>query len=269
MTVRFNNILLILLVPMLLFLVYLVENKFPEVTQREVSSPALHQVFGDRLVAHITDRHLIEYGWLDVLTMKALTEINPDMIFFTGDLAQWETSPENLVRYLKALREIAPTVLITGNNDYCCLEKIASACNEADVLFLKNEAALIKNGRDSVYLIGLEDNFLWKDDYFKATEAVPANAPRIVLGHAPAIVEKIDPAGVELILSGHLHGGQINLPFMSLLMSNTVSTVSKMYTSGMYEVDGIKLYSNRGLGTSLVPLRFLSRPEIAIIKFIP
>jgi predicted MPP superfamily phosphohydrolase len=116
-------------------------------------------------------------------------------------------------------------------------------------------------------VVGLEDNFLWHDDYFVAASVVPTGESRIVLGHAPAIAEKIDPEGVEMILSGHLHGGQIILPIYGPLARNTVCYVSRSYTAGLYQVNGMPLYSNRGLGTSLLPFRFLARPEIAVFEF--
>ena len=122
---------------------------------------------------------------------------------------------------------------------------------------------------DTLYLVGLEDNFLWKDDYFRATAALPAGADRIVLGHAPGIAEKIDPEGVELIMSGHLHGGQIMLPLLgSTLSSNRVCFCSTFYSGGLYEVNGMTLLSNRGLGTSIVPIRLFARPEIAVLNFV-
>ena len=164
---------------------------------------------------------------------------------------------------------VAPIIATPGNNDYCCMDILEAVFKRHGVTFLKNETILLRQSDDSIYLVGLEDNFLWKDDYFRAVEAISPEASRIVLGHAPGISEKIDPAGVELILSGHLHGGQIMLPIIgSYLSTNRVCFCSRFYASGLYDVNGIILFSNRGLGTSIIPLRLFSRPEIAVLKFV-
>ena len=90
---------------------------------------------------------------------------------------------------------------------------------------------------------------------------------RFIMNKHAKIAEKIDTENIELILSGHLHGGQVVVPFLDVVRPNDVCFVSRYYRAGLYRVNGVNLFSNRGLGTSLVPLRFLSRPEIAILEF--
>jgi predicted MPP superfamily phosphohydrolase len=267
MTVRTSNIFLICLIPVLLALVYFVETLAPQVTSTQISSSRLQEFFAGRVVAQISDQHLVEFGWRDRMAVSNLEEIRPDIIFMTGDYIEEQTEFADLEKYLTRISRIAPVIAILGNNDYCCVEQLEESFARAGIPLLRNQAAIIENGADSLYVVGLEDNFLWHDDYFKATAGVPMGAKRIVLGHAPAIAEKIDPVGVELILSGHLHGGQIILPFYGPLARNTVCYVSKAYTSGLYEVNGVPLFSNRGTGTSLLPFRFLSRPEVALFEF--
>ena len=267
MTVRSSNILLLAVLAALLMLAYLVETMIPQVTLVSIKSPRLKSFFSGRVVAHISDQHLVKFGWRDQLVVSALEKIRPDIIFMTGDYLEPRTDFNDLEKYLRQLRAIAPIVAIPGNNDYCCIKRLDTLFSRCGIVFLKNQTAFLHSEFDSLYVVGMEDNFLWQDDYFRAAAAVPPGASRIVLGHAPAIVEKIDPDGVELILSGHLHGGQIILPFYGPVARNTVCFVSRMYTAGVYQFNGMTLYSNRGTGTSLVPLRFLSRPEIAVLEF--
>jgi predicted MPP superfamily phosphohydrolase len=267
MTVRTSNILLAVLIPVMLAIVYFVETVAPEVTLTTIKSPRLQTFFAGRTVVQITDQHLVKFGWRDRLVVTEVSKIQPDIIFMTGDYLEAETDFNDLEDYLRRLREIAPIIAISGNNDYCCMSQMEELFARAGIPLLKNESAILYNGSDSLYIVGLEDNFLWHDDYFVASAAVPPGVSRIVLGHAPAIVEKIDPEGVELILSGHLHGGQIFIPAFGPLARNRVCYVSQSYTAGLYEFNGITLYSNRGTGTSLLPFRFLSRPEIAVFEF--
>jgi len=267
MTVRTSNLLLLVMIPILVWMVYLVETVMPEVTVNHISSPALHDFFAGRRVVQVTDIHLVESGWREKMTISKLRQLNPDIIFLTGDYIESYSDFGDLEDYIREIGRIAPALAIFGNNDYCCAQEVEKAFLSAGIPLLKNQSAVLSNGLDSIYVVGLEDNFLWRDDYFKASAAVPPGAERIVLGHAPAIVEKIDPDGVALVLSGHLHGGQIILPFYGSLARNTVCYVSRTYLSGVYHFNGINLFSNRGIGTSLLPFRFLARPEIALLEF--
>ncbi len=267
MTVRASNILLLGLIPVLLALAYFVETVSPEVTINRIQSPRLESFFSGRTVVHLTDQHLVKLDWHNRMTLSEVGKIEPDLIIMTGDYIEENSDFDDLEEYLRQLKAIAPVIASLGNNDYCCVDQLDEAFANTGIPLLKNRAAIIENGYDSLYIIGLEDNFLWYDDYFEATRAVPSGASRIVMGHAPAIVEKIDPEGVELILSGHLHGGQILLPFYGPLARNRVCYVSRSYTAGIYQFNGMTLFSNRGLGTSLLPFRFLARPEIAVLEF--
>lgn len=268
MTAKSGNILLLATIPLLMILVYMIETLVPEVVYYQISSPQLERFFEDRLVVHLTDQHLVNFGWREEMTLSRVEEINPDLIIMTGDYLEAETDIRDFERYINRLTAIATVIATPGNNDYCCMDTLVRVFSEAGVVFLKNQAVLLERPGDSLYLVGLEDNFLWKDDYFRAVAPVPAGVGRIVLGHAPGIAEKIDPEGVELIMSGHLHGGQISLPLLgSSLSSNRICFCSTFYTGGLYEVNGITLLSNRGLGTSIIPIRFFARPEIAVLGF--
>lgn len=268
MTVKTGSIGLLVLIPVLLLLGFGVETVIPQVTVTSLSSRPLHAFFGDRVVAQITDLHLVDLGWRERMTLSKLAEIKPDVIFMTGDYLEPYTDFAELKEFLKRLAEIAPIIATPGNNDYCCLDTLAALMRESGITFLRNQAVLLKYGGDSLYLVGLEDNFLHHDDYFKAASAVPDGADRIVLGHAPAVAETFDPTGVDLVLAGHLHGGQIILPFYGpLSRRGDCSYATQMYTAGLYRINGVPVYSNRGIGTTLVPLRFLARPEIAVFQF--
>jgi uncharacterized protein len=268
MTSKTCAIALLALIPLLLFLGYIVETEIPQVTFATLSSRPLHAFFGDRIVIQLSDLHLVDLGWRERMTLAKIERIKPDLILMTGDYLEPYTDFEELHTYLKRLAAIAPVIGIPGNNDYCCLDTLATLMQKTGITFLRNQAVLLRYGEDSLYLVGLEDNFLHHDDYFKAASAVPAGAARIVLGHAPAVAETFDPAGVELVLAGHLHGGQIILPFYGpVSRSGDCCYATRMYTAGLYRINGIPVYSNRGIGTSLAPLRFLARPEIAVFRF--
>jgi len=267
MTIRKSNALLLAMIPILLVMIYYIETIFPQVTIVEIPSARLADFFGERTVVQITDLHVVTMGQKERLDLNELERLHPDLILMTGDYVDDTTDFAELDHYLARLSAIGPIVAIPGNNDYYCLKRLGAMFGKYGIIFLKNESLAVSNGADTIYIVGLEDNFRWHDNYFRAIQGVPEGAPRIVLGHAPTIAEMVPAEGVELILSGHLHGGQIVIPFYGPMERNLINYATTMYRAGLYNVDGKTLYSNRGLGTSIIPARFMSRPEIAVFKF--
>ncbi len=97
----------------------------------------------------------------------------------------------------------------------------------------------------------------------EALKDVPAEAVTIMLVHSPDLVMEASQSGVDLVLSGSTHGGQVRLPFLGVLFTGT--NLGPKYSAGLYNFGDTRLYINRGLGTSIIPMRFLSPPEITLI----
>jgi len=166
MTIKGSNIFLLCLIPVLLAMIYLVETLIPQVTVNKIPSPFLQSFFAGRVVVQITDPHVVKFGWRDHMVISELRKLKPDIIFLTGDYIESYSDFDDLYDYLSEIRQIAPVLAIPGNNDYCCLPQLEEIFDHVGIPLLKNRAAIISNGSDSVYIVGLEDNFLWHDDYF-------------------------------------------------------------------------------------------------------
>jgi predicted MPP superfamily phosphohydrolase len=164
MTVRATNILLLVLMFALLIVVYFVETVIPQVTITRIESRPLASFFSGRVVAQITDLHTVRTSWREQLTIRALQDIKPDLIIMTGDYVESNTDFAQLDEFLADIDKIAPTVASLGNNDYCCKERVEEAFGKTGIMLLENQAAVLTDGADSIYVIGLEDNFLWHDD---------------------------------------------------------------------------------------------------------
>jgi predicted MPP superfamily phosphohydrolase len=130
------------------------------------------------------------------------------------------------------------------------------------VRLLVNQAEQIA---DMFWLVGVDDPSGVYDDLTGALQNVPARAIRILLAHSPHIVERIGGRHFDLILAGHTHGGQVNLPlFRNYWLRDDAS---RRYCAGLYEIGGSPLYVNRGISTFPVPLRIGARPEITLFTF--
>lgn len=269
---KYKTEIVLLFVTMTCLALWLVsETNLVKIEYHDLTSPVMDNSLKGLRVAHLTDLHTGDYGLLEQIAFKRLMDIDPDLIFLTGDYINYNDEIPACSVFLGRIAEIAVTVATLGNNDHSFrgreieLERLKNIFALYDIHLLQNQTAVLHNGKDSIFLVGLDDDYLWFDDYYLASYGIPASAPKIVLAHSPDIAHKIDLKGVKMILSGHTHGGQVRIPYLNDTYTNT----RYEYTIGLSMVnDGSTvLYNNRGLGTTLIPLRIFSSPEIAVFDF--
>ena len=215
-------------------------------------------------VAHVSDIHMPPGPSLVYeQAVKRVEERKPDLIVFTGDSLSSEAGKDEAKEFLSRLSELAPTYAVWGNWDYYSLgHRVPGYGEELEregVEILANEATRIEGG---VWLVGVDDPYTARDDLGKALSGVPREAFKILLAHSPQVIGEARDR-VDLVLAGHTHGGQVRLPLIGPLYVPLPSQY-RGYVSGLYEVGGMKLYVNRGLGTSILPVRLLCPPELTI-----
>ena len=131
------------------------------------------------------------------------------------------------------------------------------------IRMLVNEHAVLTRGDDSLYLVGIDDpHYFRADNLEKAMLRIPDGATRILLSHSPEMYQHAACAGVDLMLCGHTHGGQICLPGGFPLMCN--ARCPRTLCSGAWQYQGLQGYTSRGAGTSVVDVRFNCPPEVTI-----
>jgi predicted MPP superfamily phosphohydrolase len=209
-------------------------------------------------IAHVSDLHTKGLDNLEKQLALAISNEKPDIIVITGDLATPLGSSEGYEAVLKTLKAPKGTYFVQGNWEYW------EPIQELKTLFRNNNITDLTNSYFQL------DNNLWFvgfDDSEEGTpkldilESIPKSAIKIGLFHSPVFFDKV--AGkTQLNLAGHSHGGQIYIPMIS---SFWIPEGTGKYTQGWFEKNQSKLYVNRGIGTSIVPLRFNSHPELAII----
>jgi predicted MPP superfamily phosphohydrolase len=127
---------------------------------------------------------------------------------------------------------------------------------------LANRAQAIERDGARIWLAGVNDVLSGSADLTKALRAVPADDAVILLAHEPDYADYAARFPIDLQLSGHSHGGQIRLPFMPPLF---LPPLAKKYILGEYQVGPLSLYTNAGLGTVELPLRFNCPAEITLL----
>jgi predicted MPP superfamily phosphohydrolase len=212
-------------------------------------------------MAQISDLHMNQVDDIHTRMVEHVQALKPDVIVVTGDLVDSRlavSDMQNLLGYLDAPLGIWA---VPGNWDHTseAIDDLKSALPSARVKFLINQSQAIDDG---LWMVGVDDPASAHDDLNEAISNVPAEVHRLLLAHSPDIVPNLAGQTFDLILSGHTHGGQINLPFLNGAWLK--DGPARKYIKGMFQVDGSPLYVNRGIGMTTLPIRIQCRPEITL-----
>ena len=226
-----------------------------------------HSLLAGRRAAHLSDLHLDRYQPRHDLILTAIGELRPDWIFVTGDLLNVPEGLPHLFRFLAGLRKIAPVYVTLGNHDHYSGVPIDQYCELADrhkITFLINQTTFLPIGSGEIAIVGVDDPSLHRADL----SCLPPSAPNrftLLLAHAPNILDQLeDHHVVDLILCGHSHGGQWRIPGVPTFW---LPPGCNGRIDGHHGEPRRRLYVNRGLGWSFLPLRLNCTPEIACIEW--
>ncbi len=191
--------------------------------------------------------------------------LQPDLILLGGDYVTKGT------KYIKPMAQVlgklkAPLGIygVMGNHDYVAgPAAIRSALKQVGIVDVTNSGRWLKVDGSRVRIAGVGD--LWHDrqDLEAALAGVKDSDPVILLSHNPDYAMRLMDLRVGLVLSGHTHGGQIRLPGVGPLITN--SKYGTRLVNGLISIDILQLFVSRGIGTVVVPLRYGSPPEIALL----
>ncbi|MFN7250583.1 MAG: metallophosphoesterase [Anaerobacillus sp.] len=267
---KFISLLTISLV-FLLFLYF--QNNAITITEHEVSSSKLPEEFDGFKIVQLSDLHSKEFG--KSLPNK-VREAGPNIIVFTGDLVDQKNYDELVsLKLMEELVMIAPVYFVTGNHEawsgkFNSLEEKLVA---SGVHVLRNSHESIRVKEDEIILIGIDDPAMISGAHseFSAVETSledalhgVADQYKILLSHRPEMFSLYTSFNIDLIFSGHAHGGQIRLPFIDGLVAPNQGFFPK-YTAGKHQEAQSTMIINRGLGNSIIPQRLFNRPEIVIV----
>lgn len=276
----------------------LIEPYFIDIEDFDVAIPNLPEAWEGRRFAQLSDWQL--GMWMDNETtvrhsVERLVETRPDFVLISGDFVYHAgDDPQPVIRravdLARPLPEAGiPTFAVLGNHDYAMRKKdgtpdeelagrIERALEEAGIVVLQNEshplpAATSDDSGEDLYIIGIGANWPGKDDPESALSDVPDSAARIVVMHNPNTLEALPAHSAPLAVAGHTHGGQIRLPFSPNWSYLTFVKADAVHVDGWIESEraqpGNRLYVNRGIGFSTLPLRINCMPEITVFNLTP
>jgi predicted MPP superfamily phosphohydrolase len=245
----------------------LFEAQWVEFIELEVPLDGLPAELDGFTIVHVSDFHLGTVSLNSRTLDRAVTwavEQDPDVVALTGDLLSTQRGATRLRAAVERLRARHGVFAVLGNHDVDATRDPfstptdASAVSEAGALLLEDSSVELEvNGR-RVQMVGGDPRRGWKARRLERL-ADPEADLRVLLFHFPDVTEQLPPGAFDLILAGHLHGGQICLPTPRGKLR--LEHLRARHWEGLHETRAGMLYVSRGLGTSFVPFRFLARPE--------
>ena len=234
--------------------------------------------FEDYTIVQVSDLHNATFGKKQETLLGAIEQEKPDMVVITGDLIDSSsTDVENAMEFVEGAVKLAPVYYVTGNheaatNKYLELEKQLEL---AGVTILRNASVEIECEDYSIQLLGVDDpNFTKTDEMFDMSTGIMKNNLEemditdeytILLSHRPELINIYSEYSIDLVLSGHAHGGQVIIPFVGGLVAPNQGFFPE-YTEGIHEINNTKMIISRGLGNSIIPIRVNNLPELVVIK---
>jgi uncharacterized protein len=229
----------------------------------------------------ITDFHFGMFmgtSELEKLVAKVNT-LDGDALFITGDIFHSPMSPVEMAPPI--LRELKPrrfgNFAILGNHDFYAGERrCVQAIKDGGLTLLRDQWLTLKDGTANIHLGGIDDprvNWLWGRAFpdFPSFMGKAPHEPgmRILLSHRPNVLPVASKFGIDFVLSGHIHGGQIILPMPGTDRGVSIARLASDFTHGWYRIQDCRMYLNRGTGLTFIPWRINCPPEIAIFHLKP
>jgi len=240
------------------------ESGRPSLERITIPIKHLHPALEGFAIAQLTDFHLYPYTQPDLIrqVVEITNSIKPDLIVLTGDYV-WRDVEAIFVLapILSNLNATQGVYTVIGNHDiWTNVNVVKKGLREARLPILENQGVAITSGKGNFYLAGLDDGWSGEADLEAALENAPSETPVVLLVHEPDLADIYSLDGrVALQLSGHSHGGQVRIPGFGALV---LPYLGKKYDFGLYKVNDMWLYTNRGIGNISVPFRYNCPPEI-------
>lgn len=273
---KFLAVVAVILTALVIWTVW--SNTALELNTYTISSPRLPESFDGFRIAHISDLHNAELGKGNEKLLAMLRDTKPDIIAITGDLIDSRnTNVKIALEFVQGAVKIAPCYYVTGNHEARVKEygELKAGMEAAGVIVLEDARVEISLESETIALIGVNDPSFQTDYLFGDSKSVindklaelhtDSDRYTVLLSHRPELFNTYADHSIDLILSGHAHGGQFRLPFVGGLAAPNQGLFPR-YDAGLYKKENTNMLVSRGIGNSIIPFRINNRPEIVLIE---
>ena len=254
------------------------DNTKIELAEYNVISSKVPEPFVCFEIAQVSDLHNAEFGEGNSDLLALLSEVEPHVIVLTGDLIDSRHADMDIaLDFAGKAVQIAPVYYVTGNHEARIpeYEQLKTGLVDLGVTVLENKKAQITRDGESITLMGIQDPSFSTDYLFGDAESVSRQAITslqnesdgftVLLSHRPELFDLYVGTGVDLVLSGHAHGGQFRLPAVGGLVAPNQGFFPK-YDAGQFIEENTTMVVSRGVGNSIIPFRINNPPEIVVVE---
>ena len=249
-----------------------------EIYKYNVKSEDIPSEFDNFRIVQISDLHNAEFGENNEKLLLMLKQADADTIAITGDMIDSRnTDVDVAISFAQKAVNIAPVYYVNGNHESRVLgeyEKLKQGLTDAGVTILENSSADITIGDETISLIGINDptfrmelvdDTMEQNIAHQLVSVIPDNDNyKVLLAHRPEYFD-VYAGNVDLVLSGHAHGGQFRIPFIGGLVAPGQGFFPEYY-EGSHIKENTEMIVSRGIGNSIIPFRINNKPEIIVAE---
>lgn len=246
------------------------------VERRTIEIRRLPAAFRGLTIAQLSDFH--HHGFAEDYYLRDVVEtvnaLDPAVVALTGDyitahgdvFGPWRTAMPVCAEILKGLK--APVRLCSlGNHDIIDAPLVIRCLQGAGLSVLRNSFMSLDSRGDRLWFAGIDDAYFGNPQLDLAIPQATEREPVVLLGHEPDYADTVERfGGVDLMLAGHSHGGQVRIPGVT---RSFLPVMGRRYVRGLFHLDDLQLYVNRGIGAVHLPIRFRCPPEITLFTLQP
>ena len=253
-------------------------NTALELNGYTITSSRLPESFDGYRIAHVSDLHNAQMGKDNKKLLSMLREADPDIIAITGDLIDSRnTNIKTALQFIQEAMKIAPCYYVTGNHEARKSEynELKSEMEANGVIVLEDAKTEINIDGDTITLLGVNDPSFQTDYLFGDSETIinttlselhtDGDHFTILLSHRPELFASYADHDIDLVLSGHAHGGQFRIPFIGGVAAPNQGLFPE-FDAGIYADSNTNMIVSRGIGNSILPFRVNNRPEVILIE---
>ncbi|WP_251136062.1 metallophosphoesterase [Exiguobacterium sp. s138] len=253
------------------------ENNQIDTTAVTVQSDKLPAAFNDYKILQIADLHGKSFGSRQKVLLKKVNKLQPNVILMTGDLIDSRRNgEEEALLLMKQLTPDYPVYFVTGNHEVRLNLTILPKLERLGVTVLRNTSVPLERDGQFIELLGIDDptTTRWSEglqepdgirqSLDQAQSTAETRSFQLLMAHRPEYLPLYAERKVDLVLSGHAHGGQIRLPFTDGMYAPGQGFFPDL-TAGQHTMENTRLIISRGLGNSLFPFRIFNHPELIVV----
>ena len=280
MKIKKKHIIMLAIVTVLILLIIWIAygNTDLEIYKYNVKSEDIPSEFDNFRIVQISDLHNAEFGENNEKLLLMLKQADADIIAITGDMIDSRnTDIDVAISFAQKAVNIAPVYYVNGNHESRVLgeyEKLKQGLTDAGVTILENSSADITIGDETISLIGINDptfrmelvdDTMEQNIAHQLVNVIPDNDNyKVLLAHRPEYFD-VYAGKVDLVLSGHAHGGQFRIPFIGGLVAPGQGFFPEYY-EGSHIKENTEMIVSRGIGNSIIPFRINNKPEIIVAE---